>query len=66
MLDFILNKEMFIQIWGEQKHPDPSKMYSKITTKEYFEKEKENAESNLTGKMKLQVKHFYSFNNFKE
>ena len=47
---------MFVQIWGEQKHPDPSKADMSMTTKEYFDKEKEKAESNLAGKMREKVR----------
>ncbi len=43
---------MFIQVWGEQKHPSPDLAVSKMTTREYFDKEAENAQTNMCGKMR--------------
>jgi len=42
LLDNLMNKSFYIQIWGEQKHPKPDVMNSAISTKEYFEREKES------------------------
>jgi len=43
---------VFIQVWGEQKHPSPDLAVSKMTTREYFDKEAENAQTNMSGKMR--------------
>jgi len=43
---------VFIQVWGEQKHPSPNTLVSKMTTREYFDKEAENAQTNMAGKMR--------------
>ncbi len=43
----MLNKCLFIQIWAEQKHPKPDPAAQKISTKEYFEREKEISSRNL-------------------
>jgi len=40
-LDYILNKPLYIQIWSEQKHPKPKKSSQILSTKEYFDREKE-------------------------
>jgi kinesin family member 1 len=40
-LDFILKKPLYIQVWAEQKHPTPKQNDTKITTKEFFEKDSE-------------------------
>lgn len=42
MIDFILNKPFYVQVWGEQKHPQANAMNSKITTQEYFDREVAN------------------------
>lgn len=36
-----MNKCFFVQVWGEQKHPKPDAMNKSLSTKEYFDKEKE-------------------------
>jgi len=41
LLDNLMNKSLYIQIWSEQKHPKPDAANSKISTKDYFAKEKE-------------------------
>jgi len=48
-LDYILNQPMYIQIWSEQKHPKPKSSSQILTTKEYFEREKEVI-NNVSGK----------------
>ena len=46
-LDFLLNKCLYIQIWAEQKLPKPDPTAAKISTKEYFDREKEMSNRNL-------------------
>ena len=36
-----------MRVFGEQKHPKPNQMLSKLSTKEYFEREKEKEKNNL-------------------
>lgn len=56
MLDNLLNKCFYIQVWGEQKHPKPEAMNTKISTKEYFEREKEiNGSHIATNSMKNKI-----------
>jgi hypothetical protein len=45
-------KQFYVQIFGEQKHltPDPASL--KITTKEYFERDKDVSISNISSKVK--------------
>ena len=45
-------KQFYVQIYGEQKHltPDPASL--KITTKEYFERNKDLSISNVSSKVK--------------
>ena len=50
---------MYIQIWSEQKHPKPKSSSQILTTKEYFEREKEVI-NNVSGKAISNVSH--SFN----
>ena len=47
----ISNKCFYIQVFGEQKHPDPNALNNKLSTKEFFEKDKENANNNSIGKL---------------
>ena len=47
-----MKKQVFIQVWGEQKHPSPNAEVTKMTTKEFFDKEAENAQNNMAGKMR--------------
>jgi len=50
-LDYILNKPLYIQVWSEQKHPKPKKSSQILSTKEYFEREKEMSQAtNISGK----------------
>ena len=35
----LLNKSLFIQVWGEQVHRNPDPANAKITTKEFFERQ---------------------------
>ena len=37
-----MNKSFFVKVFGEQKHPSPNQQVSKMSTKEYFEKDKQN------------------------
>ncbi|CAF0775133.1 unnamed protein product [Brachionus calyciflorus] len=55
MLDFLLNQCLYIQIFGEQKHPKPEQINNKITTKEFFEREKIDSQKNLIGKISTTV-----------
>lgn len=48
-LDYVLNKPLYIQIWSEQKHPKPKKQSQILSTKEYFNREKETI-NNVSGK----------------
>lgn len=52
----MMNKCLYLQLFAEQKHPSPDKINMKITTKEYFDREKENSQNNLVGKMPNKVK----------
>jgi hypothetical protein len=36
-----LNKSLYIQVWGEQVHRKPDPAQAKMSTKEFFEKEKQ-------------------------
>lgn len=54
-MQFLMNKQVFIQVWAEQKHPDPNKEISKMTTREYFEMEALNAQANMAGKLREKV-----------
>lgn len=51
-LDFMINKCLYIQIWSEQKHPKPDPTAMNISTKEYFDRQKEinNNLNNVMGK----------------
>jgi len=40
-LDFIEKQSIYIQIFGEQKHPKPKQIQSKLSTSEYFDKKLE-------------------------
>ncbi|CAF0775063.1 unnamed protein product [Brachionus calyciflorus] len=51
LLDFLMNKCLYIQIWSEQKHAKPDPVASKITTKEYFDREKELKTTCISGKV---------------
>lgn len=46
-----MNKCLYIQIWSEQKHAKPDPKASKISTKEYFHREKELVNTAVTGKV---------------
>ena len=41
---------MYIQIWSEQKHAKPDPVASKISTKEYFDRQKEMSSNLIIGK----------------
>jgi hypothetical protein len=43
----LLNKSLYIQIWADQKTPKIDLSSAKITTKEYFEREKEMSNRNM-------------------
>ena len=47
LINFILEKCLYVQIWGEQKHPKPDQINNKLTTKEWFDKESANEPSQL-------------------
>jgi len=36
-----------VRVFGEQKHPNPNQKFSKLTTKEYFERDKANDKSSV-------------------
>ena len=40
-LDFIEKQSIYIQVFGEQKHPKPKQTQSKLSTSEYFDKKLE-------------------------
>ena len=42
-----MNKHFFVRVFGEQKHPNPKQDLSKMSTKEYFEREKEKENNAL-------------------
>jgi hypothetical protein len=42
LLDNLVNNSLYIQIWGQQKQPNPELMKKALPTKEYFEREKES------------------------
>ena len=48
-LDNLLNKSIYVQVWGEQKHPKISK--SNASTKDFFTRELENLTSTVVGKI---------------
>ena len=37
----LLNNSLYVQIWGEQVHREPDPKASKLSTKEFFEKEQQ-------------------------
>ena len=41
-LDFLTNKSFYVQVWGEQRNPSPDRINTKISTKEYFDRDKDN------------------------
>ncbi len=41
MLNNLLNKCLYIQVWGEQVHRQPDPANAKISTKEFFDRERQ-------------------------
>jgi hypothetical protein len=41
LLDFIEKQSIYIQVFGEQKHPKPKQTQSNLSTSEYFDKKLE-------------------------
>jgi hypothetical protein len=60
LLEMILNKPIYIKMFGEQKHPKVDQINTKISTKEYFERDKET--SLLSGKLATKVIFCLCFN----
>ncbi len=42
-----MNRCCYVRVFGEQKHPNPNQKFSKLTTKEYFERDKANDKSSV-------------------
>jgi len=58
LLEMILNKPIYIKVFGEQKHPRVDQINTKISTKEYFERDKETGL--LSGKLASKVKRYFN------
>ena len=52
-----MKRSIYVQVWGEQKHPKPIEAFKTLSTKEYFEAEKKLTTAGKNLRRKVSVQH---------